>query len=80
MVCRNETKTLVVEHPVETCDMEPITECRHVTKLVPQLVPRQECSEVPKEICSRSRTNPKKVKKPVIKKWCYTPTKESGLL
>ena len=26
------------------------------------------------------RTNPKKVKKPVIKKWCYTPTEESGLV
>merc|ERR1712038_1801177 len=25
------------------------------------------------------RTNPRKVKKPVIKKWCYTPTEESGL-
>ena len=25
------------------------------------------------------RKNPRKVKKPVIKKWCYTPTEESGL-
>ena len=25
------------------------------------------------------RSNPRKVKKPVIKKWCYTPTEESGL-
>merc|ERR1712029_978729 len=27
----------------------------------------------------RSQTNPRKVKKPVVKKWCYTPTEESGL-
>jgi len=80
VVCRDEVKTVVVDHPVESCHVEPVKQCRHVTKLVPQLVPRQECSEVPKEICSRSKTNPKKVKKPVIKKWCYTPTEESGLL
>ena len=27
----------------------------------------------------RSRNNPRKVKKPVVKKWCYIPTEESGL-
>ena len=78
--CRDEVKTIVVDHPVETCDMEPVTKCSFVSKIVPKLVPRQECTEVPKEVCSRSKTNPRKVKKPIIKKWCYTPSKESGLL
>ena len=49
-------------------------------KQVPKLVPKEECSDVPKEICSRTRVNPQKRKRPVIKKWCYVPTKESGLI
>merc|ERR1712233_274797 len=51
----------------------------HVTKLVPKLEPTEECVDVPKEVCTRSRTNPRKVKKPVVKKWCYVPSEESGL-
>jgi len=78
--CHDKVKTVVVENPVETCEVEPVRTCRHVTKLVPKLVPVQECADVPKEICARSKTNPRKVKKPVIKKWCYVPSKESGLL
>jgi len=78
--CHSEVKTVVVDHPVESCDMEPVRTCRHVTKQVPKLVPKEECSDVPKEICSRTRVNPQKKKRPVIKKWCYVPTKESGLI
>jgi len=78
--CHNQVKTIVTENPVETCDMQPVVTCKHVTKLVPKLVPTQECADVPKEICARGRTNPRRVKKPVIKKWCYVPSKESGLL
>ena len=51
-----------------------------MTKLVPKLTPVEECVDVPKEICARSKTNPHKVKRPVIKKWCYVPSQESGLL
>merc|ERR1711892_1587221 len=50
-----------------------------VTKLVPQLKPHESCVDVPKEVCVRSQTNPRKVQKPVIKKRCYTPSEESGL-
>ena len=57
--------------------IEPQRQCKHVTKLVPQLQEVEECVDVPKEICTRSRTNPKKVKKPVIKKWCYIPSPNS---
>ena len=44
-----------------------------------RLKPKENCVDIPKEVCTRSRRNPRKVKRPVIKKWCYTPTEESGL-
>ena len=65
--------------PEETCNLEPQKSCKHVTKLVPLLKPAEECVDIPKEVCSRSRTNPRKIQKPVVKKWCYVPTDESGL-
>ena len=77
--CYERTKTITSEKPDEECSLEPRVECKHVTKLVPQLKPTESCVDVPKEVCVRSRTNPRKVKKPVIKKWCYTPSPESGL-
>jgi len=76
--CHEKIKTIVVDNPQETCEIEPQRVCKHVTKLVPKLTAVQECVDVPKEICARS-TNPTKVKKPIIKKWCYVPSKESGL-
>jgi hypothetical protein len=77
--CFDKTETVVQEVPEETCNLEPQKSCKHVTKLVPLLNPKEECVDIPKEVCSRSRTNPRKVQKPVVKKWCYVPTKESGL-
>ena len=77
--CHNRIKTIVVDKPVEECNIEPVRSCQHVTKLVPKLVPVEECVDVPKEICARSKTNPRKIAKPVVKKWCYVPSKESGL-
>ena len=65
--------------PEEKCDLEPSKSCKHVTKLVPKLQPSEECVDVPKEICTRTNANPRRVAKPVVKKWCYTPTPESGL-
>jgi len=66
--------------PEETCELNPQKHCKAVTKLVPNLKPVEECVDVPKEICHRSRTNPRRVAKPVLKKWCYTPSEESGLV
>merc|ERR1712142_667796 len=77
--CFPKTETVVSEVPEETCNLEPQKECKHVTKLVPLLKPAEGCVDIPKEVCSRSRTNPRKVQKPVVKKWCYVPTAESGL-
>ena len=94
--CHDQTKTVVTDIPSEVCDLQPQRKCKrvmhssaclsmhvagaHVTKLVPKLSPVEECVEVPKEVCQKMKGNPRTVLKPVTKKWCYTPSKESGLL
>merc|ERR1711915_305451 len=77
--CFDRQETVIQEVPTETCNLEPQRQCKHVTKLVPKLKPSEECVDIPTEACSRSRTNPRKVQKPVVKKWCYVPTAQSGL-
>jgi len=77
--CYDKVQTVVQDQPKEQCSLEPQVTCQHVTKLVPQLEPVEECVDVPKEVCTRARSNPRKVKKPVIKTWCYIPSTESGL-
>ena len=44
---------------------------RFVTKLVPSLSEVEQCTEVPQEVCTKTRGSPRKVKHPVVKKWCY---------
>ncbi|XP_040576402.1 uncharacterized protein [Lepeophtheirus salmonis] len=77
--CFDKKETIVQEVPEENCNLEPQKSCKQVTKLVPSLKPVEECVDVPKEVCSRSRKNPRKVQKPVVKKWCYVPSAASGL-
>merc|ERR1711936_296048 len=77
--CHDKKETVVTEVPEETCTLEPQKTCKFVTKLVPLLKPVEECVDIPKEVCSRSRGNPRPVKKPVVKRWCYVPSEESGL-
>jgi len=76
--CQDRVKTVIVDNPVEECDMEPLRTCKHITKLVPKLEPTQECVDVPKEICARSKVNPRKVKKPSIQKWCFVPEQKQN--
>merc|ERR1719481_2259988 len=59
--CYDKTQTVVQDAPKENCSLEPQRTCKHVTKLVPKLTPTEECVDVPKEVCTRSRTNPRKV-------------------
>ena len=75
-VCRDKTQTIVQDKPNEECSLEPQRTCAHVTKLVPKLSPTEECVDVLKEVCTRSKSNPRKVKKLVVKEWCG---EESGL-
>jgi len=73
-VCRDETKSLIQNIPTEECDLEPQENCKMETVLVPRLIQQPNCIKVPKEICVNAKSNPKKVKKPVIKEWCYKPS------
>ena len=68
--CRQELRSLLVDRPGEECHMEPIEVCRPVTRMVPKLEPSEICMDVPREICSMSKINPRRVKRPVIKKVC----------
>jgi len=77
--CYDKVQTVVQDVPKEECNLEPERSCNYVTKLVPKLTPKLECADVPKEVCTRSQENPKKKLRPVIKKWCYIPSEESGL-
>ncbi|XP_040575579.1 uncharacterized protein [Lepeophtheirus salmonis] len=78
--CFDKTETIIQDIPEETCNLQPQKHCKQVTKLVPNLEPTEECVDVPKEVCTKSTKNPRKIKKPITKKWCYTPSKESGLI
>lgn len=78
-VCRQETKTITQDVPEETCELSPQKVCQFVTIMIPRLEPKEECVQVPKEICARQKRNPRTIKKPVIKKWCYVPSEEAGL-
>jgi len=73
-VCRTETRNLVQNIPSEECDLEPQENCKMETVLVPRLIQQPNCIKVPKEICVNAKSNPKKVKKPVVKEWCYKPS------
>ena len=42
-------------------------------QLVPGLKSTEECVQVPKEVCGTSRINPRKVERPSIMNWCYSP-------
>merc|ERR1719458_2201485 len=83
-MCKEETsgyttKEKCEDWPRQECTLEPVKTCKHITRLVPKLVEVQECVDVPKEICNRSKQNPRKVKKPIIKNWCYTPAEDNEL-
>lgn len=76
--CRTVVETVVHDVPDEKCDLVPKKDCKFMTKQIPYLKPAEECVEIPKEICVRAKVNPRKIKRPIVKKWCYTP-REEGL-
>merc|ERR1711962_1221437 len=61
------------------CELKPgPEECFDKKETVVQEVPEETCNLEPQRQCKHV-TNPRKVQKPVVKKWCYVPTEESGL-
>ncbi len=50
--------------------MVPQKSCTDEVQIIPSLVPHEKCVDVPKEVCTTARVNPRKVMKPVIKRWC----------
>ena len=50
--------------------MTPEKSCRIEEVQVPKLVAREECIDVPKEVCSMVRVNPQKTMTPTKKTWC----------
>ena len=70
-------KTVVEDKPSESCQLQPRRKCRAVTKLVPRLEPREECLEVPKEVCTTARQNQRTVERPLNKTWCYVPSEDN---
>ena len=44
--------------------------------LICSLRAQENCVQVPKEVCSRMRRNPRIIKRPIVKKWCFTPSAE----
>ena len=71
--CHDKQLVSLVEQPEEVCDLNPQKTCRYATKLVPKLMPKHECTIVPKETCLLKFTTPKQTRTPLLTKWCLDP-------
>ena len=72
--CHNKVVTSVFDVPEEQCDLNPQKICRFITKLVPKLSPKHECTIVPRETCIIKFSQPRRVEKPLLTRWCLDPT------
>merc|ERR1712029_142598 len=72
--CHEKVITSLVDVPEEICDLNPQKTCRFITKLVPKLEPKHECTIVPQEICNLKFSQPRQVPKPLQTRWCLDPT------
>ena len=68
--CHDKQIDTLVDVPEEVCDLNPQKTCRLVTKLVPSLDPKRECTSVPKEVCQLKFTAGSIQKKPLRTEWC----------
>jgi len=78
--CHDRRTLVVYDKPEESCNLESFKQCQFVTKLVPHLKDKDECVDIPLEICVRYDTNPRLVNKPVLKVWCYKAKSEGPLV
>jgi len=72
--CHDKVLTSLVDVPEEHCDLNPQKICKFVTKLVPKLAPKHECTIVPKETCILKFSQPRQVPKPLQTRWCLDST------
>ena len=68
--CHDKQIDTLVDVPEEVCDLQPQKTCRLVTKLVPSLDPKQECTSVPREVCHMRFTPGSISRKPLRTEWC----------
>merc|ERR1712088_359420 len=75
-ICRTEYQSECwskqIPHEVE----DDVAECVTVQD---RMCKEETSGYTTKEMCNRSKQNPRKVKKPIIKNWCYTPSEEDDL-
>jgi hypothetical protein len=72
--CHDKVLTSLVDVPEEHCDLNPQKICKFVTKLVPKLAPKHECTIVPKETCILKFTTPRQEDVPLQTRWRLDPT------
>merc|ERR1711962_38480 len=72
--CLDKVLVSLVDVPEEHCDLNPQKICKFVTKLMPRLAPKHECTLVPKETCVLKFSPPKQIVKPVKSRWCLDVT------
>jgi hypothetical protein len=68
--CHDKEVDTLVDVPEETCDLNPQKTCRLVTRLVPSLEPKRECTNVPQETCNLKFSTPSVERKPLRTEWC----------
>ena len=62
--------------PKEVCELKPLKVCTNEVVSLPSLELVNECVQVPKEVCSLEKVNPRQVARPIIKKWCQSSSKD----
>ena len=78
--CHDKQIDTLVDVPEESCDLNPQKTCRLVTRLVPSLDPKRECTTIPKEICSLKFSQPSRESKPLRTEWCLGDDDEAEVL
>ena len=71
--CHDKVTATIVDVPEEVCDLNPQKTCRFVTKLVPKLTPKHQCTIVPKETCTLKFSQPRQVAQDLLTRWCLDP-------